>query len=107
VVPWFMDAARELLATVPGGAEAALARALAKITGHTKLRSRSLLTAHEDFTTLQFVGEQQIDRPGFVFGLLRRRGVPENTVEEVRQASPSCCGCLYACAGQSQRAACF
>ena len=32
---------------------------------------------------LQFVGSTQIDRPGFVFGFLRRRGVPEATVEEV------------------------
>ena len=62
----------------------ALARALAKITGHTVIRSRSLLTAHEDFTTLQFVGDVELDRPGFVFGFLRRKGVPETTVEEVR-----------------------
>jgi GUCT (NUC152) domain len=130
VVPWFMDAARGLLqGGLPGGPEAVVARALAKIAGHTQLRSRSLLTAHEDFTTLQvlqsscdgrlltvcqlhsscqrplhgsekqgnvayradpaapflpqFVGSTQIDRPGFVFGFLRRRGVPEATVEEV------------------------
>ena len=54
VVPWFMDAARGLLqGDLPGGPEAVVARALAKIAGHTQLRSRSLLTAHEDFTTLQ------------------------------------------------------
>lgn len=56
VVPWFLDAARGLLeAELPGGPEAALARALAKIAGHTQLRARSLLTAHEDFTTLQVI----------------------------------------------------
>lgn len=49
-----MDAARGLLqGDLPGGSEAVVARALAKIAGHTQLRSRSLLTAHEDFTTLQ------------------------------------------------------
>ena len=54
VVPWFMDAAKQLLqGDLPGGPEAVVARALAKIAGHTQLRSRSLLTAHEDFTTLQ------------------------------------------------------
>ena len=36
---------------------------------------------------LQFVGSTQIDRPGFVFGFLRRRGVPEATVEEVNLRS--------------------
>ena len=60
-----------------------LARALAKVTGHTVVRSRSLLTAQEDHTTLQFVSHVELDRPGFVFGFLRRKGVAESTVEEV------------------------
>ena len=47
-------------------------------------QARSLLTAHEDFTTLQFCsGGATLDRPGFVFGFLRRRGLPDADVEEV------------------------
>jgi GUCT (NUC152) domain len=60
VVPWFMDAAKQLLqGDLPGGPEAVVARALAKIAGHTQLRSRSLLTAHEDFTTLQVLRDRR------------------------------------------------
>jgi hypothetical protein len=47
------DAAREWLSQC-SGPEEALAIALAKITGHTALNARSLLTAHEGFTTLQY-----------------------------------------------------
>ena len=48
-------------------------------------QARSLLTAHEDFTTLQFCsGGATLDRPGFVFGFLRRQGLPDADVEEVR-----------------------
>ena len=50
------------------------------------VQARSLLTAHEDFTTLQFCsGGAALDRPGFVFGFLRRRGLPDADVEEVRR----------------------
>ena len=47
-------------------------------------QARSLLTAHEDATTLQFCsGGVAVDRPGFVFGFLRRRGLSDVDVEEV------------------------
>ena len=56
-------------------------------TGIRCVQARSLLTAHEDFTTLQFCsGGMALDRPGFVFGFLRRRGLPDADVEEVRMA---------------------
>lgn len=46
-------------------AEEALAKALAKITGHTELKARSLLTAHEGFTTLMYrqVGRAEAHAP--------------------------------------------
>jgi ATP-dependent RNA helicase DDX21 len=37
-----------------GDPEQALALALAKITGNTGMKARSLLTAHDGFTTLLF-----------------------------------------------------
>ena len=37
------------------------------------LQARSLLTAHEDFTTLQFHAGVEIQRPGFVFSALKQR----------------------------------
>lgn len=49
-----------------GSAEDALAMALAKITGHVEMRPRSLLTAHEDYTTLHFVSPWPVEKPGQV-----------------------------------------
>jgi hypothetical protein len=65
VVPFFREAAKKLLATIDEP-EVALALALAKITGHTAMKARSLLTAHEGFTTIMYTGEQQVGcwRPG-------------------------------------------
>lgn len=40
--------------------------ALAKITGHVEMRPRSLLTAHEDYTTLLFVSPWAVEKPGQV-----------------------------------------
>ena len=47
-------------------------------------QARSLLTAHEDFTTLQFHSNVAIDRPGFVFNHLKRH-LPDALVEEVKR----------------------
>lgn len=65
VLPFFRAAAAKLVESV-GSAEDALAMALAKLTGHVELRPRSLLTAHEDFTTLQFVSPWPVEKPGQV-----------------------------------------
>ena len=54
------------LSQTVGSAEDALAMALAKLTGHVEMRPRSLLTAHEDFTTLQFVSPYPVEKPGQV-----------------------------------------
>lgn len=59
VVPYFMGAAKQLMEGDEAvGAAAlepsvALAKALAKICGHTELKRRSLMSASEDFVTLQ------------------------------------------------------
>lgn len=63
VVPWFKSAAETWLAEV-GDPTTALALALARITGNTGLRARSLLTAHEGFTTLLFRCGQEFGRLG-------------------------------------------
>jgi ATP-dependent RNA helicase DDX21 len=48
------------------------------------VQARSLLTAHEDFTTLQFHAGVPIDRPGFVFSHLKRH-LADALVEEVKR----------------------
>lgn len=49
-------------------------------------QARSLLTAHEDFTTLQFHAGQPIQRPGFVFTTLKRH-LSEENVEQIKRMS--------------------
>ena len=49
------------------------------------VQARSLLTAHEGFTSLLFTHTAAIQRPGFVFGFLKSRGIPEDTVEQVKR----------------------
>eukprot|EP00879_Flechtneria_rotunda_P025476 GHRR01027075.1.p1 GENE.GHRR01027075.1~~GHRR01027075.1.p1 ORF type:complete len:253 (+),score=96.28 GHRR01027075.1:171-929(+) len=92
LVPWFKGAAASLLAEVNGDAETALAIALAKITGNTGMKARSLLTAHDGFTTLLFKAEWEVQKPGYVFSFLRRR-LPEELVEEVRRMTLTKDGC--------------
>ena len=83
-VEFFRGAARKLLeGDTP--AEDVLAAALAKITGHTEIKPRSLLTAHEDFVTLQFICPHEVDKPGFVFSFLRRLLPDEDTVNEAKR----------------------
>ena len=48
------------------------------------VQARSLLTAHEDYTTLLFRNDSQIFKPGFVFNHLRQC-VTEDQVEAVRR----------------------
>ncbi|KAL4859742.1 DEAD-box ATP-dependent RNA helicase 7 [Chlorella vulgaris] len=86
VLPFFRAAATKLLESV-GSAEDALALALAKITGHVEMKPRSLLTAHEDYTTLQFVSPYTVEKGGQVFGFLRKHIHDEDTVEEVKRVT--------------------
>ncbi|GBF99463.1 DEAD-box ATP-dependent RNA helicase [Raphidocelis subcapitata] len=85
VVPLFSAAAREWLAEC-ATPEEALALAFAKITGHTAMRARSLLTAHEGVTTLLYRQGSREIRPGYVYNFLRRH-LDEQTVEEVRRVT--------------------
>lgn len=50
-------------------------------------QARSLLTAHEDFTTLMFTSPTEIQRPGLVFTFLKKYMPSEATVEEVKRMS--------------------
>eukprot|EP00890_Picochlorum_soloecismus_P003166 jgi/Picsp_1/3850/NSC_01362-R1_protein len=80
----FKDAALKFLEDA-NSPEEALAAALAKITGHKDMKPRSMLTAHDDCITLQFVNTFVIDKPGFVFSFLRRRISDEDKVNEVKR----------------------
>ena len=51
------------------------------------VQARSLLTAHEDFTTLMFTNPAEIQRPGLVFSFLKKYMPSEATVEEVKRMS--------------------
>jgi ATP-dependent RNA helicase DDX21 len=80
----FRAAASKFLETAKSP-EDALAAALAKITGHKDMKQRSLLTAHDDYLTLQFENNFAFDKAGFVFGFLRRRMGDENKVNEIKR----------------------
>ena len=92
VAPLFADAAKEWLAACDSPEEA-LALAFAKITGHTELKARSLLTAHEGFTTLLYRQGANEIRPGYVYNFLRRRLNDDAVVEEVRRVTLTEDGC--------------
>ena len=83
VAAWFHKAAATA-ATAHGGADAALARALALLAGCATMAARSLLTAHEGFVTLQLSSTADVRAPGFVFGTLRR-WLPDETVEQIKR----------------------
>lgn len=70
VIPWFRDAAQQFLAESESPEEA-LAVALAKITGYSQMRARSLLTADDGYTTLLFTAQWEVQKPGYVFTFLR------------------------------------
>ncbi|GFR46710.1 hypothetical protein Agub_g8331 [Astrephomene gubernaculifera] len=65
----------------------ALARALAKITGYKVMKARSLLTAHDDCTTLMFTCEDHtIETPSAVWGHLRKTcRMDEDLLEQVKR----------------------
>lgn len=50
--------------------------------GQANIKRRSLLSGHEGFTTFSFQAEWTMERPGYVFGFLRRR-FDEATVNQV------------------------
>eukprot|EP01045_Picozoa_sp_COSAG04_P032383 COSAG04_NODE_6330_length_1356_cov_1.334129_1_plen_239_part_10 len=82
VVPYFMGAAAQLLAT--RDATRTLATALALIGGHTAPpAARSLISAMEGFTTIQFSSARQIHSLGFVWIHLKNI-FPERWVAECK-----------------------
>ena len=59
---------------------------------HLCPQARSLLTSHEDFTTLQFHSGTEIQKPGLVWAFLKR-SISEAVVEEVQRMSLTADGC--------------
>ncbi|KAJ6971142.1 DEAD-box ATP-dependent RNA helicase 7-like [Populus alba x Populus x berolinensis] len=82
VIPAFKSAAEDLLNTSGLSAVELLAKALAKATGYTEIKSRSLLSSMENHVTLLLESEKSIYTPSFAFSVLRRI-LPEDKVESV------------------------
>jgi ATP-dependent RNA helicase DDX21 len=83
VIPVFKAAAEELLNTTGLSPVELLAKALAKCTGYTEIKSRSLLTSMENFVTVILEAGRPMYTPSFAFGVLRRF-LPEEKVESVK-----------------------
>ena len=72
--PPLRSAAQTFLASCSSPVEA-LAKALAKITGITAMRPRSLINADEGVTTLLFTCEHEVTSPSAIWGYLRSERV--------------------------------
>ena len=70
----FEEAADNLIEKCGGDLKKALCTSLAYMSGHYKqaLHSRSLLTAQENFITIEFKFEQRFQTISFVWGILRK-----------------------------------
>ncbi|CAK7337127.1 unnamed protein product [Dovyalis caffra] len=82
VIPAFKSAAEDLLNTSGLSVVELLAKALAKTTGYTEIKSRSILTSMENHVTLLLESGKPIFTPSFAFSFLRRI-LPEDKVESV------------------------
>ncbi|XP_042505928.1 DEAD-box ATP-dependent RNA helicase 7 [Macadamia integrifolia] len=82
VIPAFKSAAEELLSTSGLSPVELLAKALAKASGYSEVKSRSLLTSMENCVTVLLEAGRPIYSPSFAFGVLRRF-LPEEKVEAV------------------------
>ncbi|XP_024538316.1 DEAD-box ATP-dependent RNA helicase 7 [Selaginella moellendorffii] len=71
VVPFFKEAAEQLVSDCKRPAVELLAKALAKIAGCTEVKRRSLQTSHDDATTLLFEVSKPIHSVGYIFNALR------------------------------------
>ncbi|KAJ9679149.1 hypothetical protein PVL29_021161 [Vitis rotundifolia] len=83
VIPAFKSAAEELLNTSGLSAVELLAKALAKASGYTEIKSRSLLTSLENHVTVLLEAGKPIYTPSFAYGVLRRF-LPEDKVETIK-----------------------
>ncbi|KAI6672204.1 hypothetical protein NL676_000110 [Syzygium grande] len=83
VIPAFKSAAEQLLNTSGMSAVELLAKALAKASGYSEIKSRSLLSSLENHVTLLLETGRPIYTPSYAFGVLRRF-LPEEKVESVK-----------------------
>ncbi|XP_039168338.1 DEAD-box ATP-dependent RNA helicase 7-like isoform X3 [Eucalyptus grandis] len=83
VIPAFKSAAEQLLNTSGMSAVELLAKALAKASGYSEIKSRSLLSSLENHVTLLLETGRPIYTPLYALGVLRRF-LPENKVEFVK-----------------------
>ncbi|XP_059667005.1 DEAD-box ATP-dependent RNA helicase 7-like [Cornus florida] len=83
VIPAFKSAAEELLSTSGLSPVELLAKALAKASGYTEIKRRSLLSSMENYVTVLLEAGRPIYTPSFAYGVLRRF-LPEEKVETVK-----------------------
>ncbi|XP_038876470.1 DEAD-box ATP-dependent RNA helicase 7 [Benincasa hispida] len=83
VIPPFKSAAEEMVNSSSLSAVELLAKALAKLSGYTEIKSRSLLTSMENHVTLILDAGKPIFSPSFAYSVLRRF-LPEEKVESVK-----------------------
>lgn len=84
VVPLFRQAAKDLVESSGLPILDILAKAIAKISGQTELKRRSLLTSHDDSTTLILKANTSMYSPTYAFNCLRKF-LPETIINEVRR----------------------
>ncbi|KAA8533812.1 hypothetical protein F0562_031329 [Nyssa sinensis] len=83
VIPAFKSAAEELLNTSGLSPVELLAKALAKASGYTEIKSRSLLTSMENYVSVLLEAGRPIYTPSFAYSVLRRF-LPEEKVEAIK-----------------------
>lgn len=83
VIPAFKSAAEELLNTSGLSAVELLAKALAKASGYTEIKSRSLLASLDNHVTVLLEAGRPIYTPSFAYGVLRRF-LPEDKVDSIK-----------------------
>ncbi|KAL3753246.1 hypothetical protein ACJRO7_000614 [Eucalyptus globulus] len=84
VIPAFKSVAEQLLNTSGMSVVELLAKALAKASGYSEIKSRSLLSSLENHVTLLLETGRPIYTPSYAFGVLRRF-LPEDKVEFVKE----------------------
>ncbi|KAL3696316.1 hypothetical protein R1sor_010392 [Riccia sorocarpa] len=84
VLPLFRLAAQQLLDSTGMPAVDVIAKALAKISGHTEVKRRSLFTSTDDAITLHLQNSSTIYSPTFAFNCLRKF-LTEESIAEVRR----------------------
>ncbi|CAI0398925.1 unnamed protein product [Linum tenue] len=83
VIPAFKAAAEELLNSSGMSAVDLLAKALAKASGYTEIKTRSLLSSMENHVTLLLDAGKPFYSQSYAYGMLRRF-LPEDKVESVK-----------------------